>query len=144
LPAGAEAEPMREQLQRRPVAARHTLFTATRAEMRDGWQKMIHNFYGVAYTQELIVAMVAVVGGVASLLISVLGRRRELGILRAVGGTRPQVLQTVLAEAVLIGLVGTLLALRSGCRWSGMRCVSCSLARRVSCSRCVPRGPRRR
>jgi ABC-type lipoprotein release transport system permease subunit len=125
LPRGAEAEPTREQLQRRPVAARHTLFTATRAEMRDGWQKMIHNFYGVAYTQELIVAMVAVLGVVASLLISVLGRRRELGILRAVGGTRPQVLQTVLAEAALIGLVGTLLGIAVGLpmEWYAVRVV---------------------
>src|SRR5262249_56164931 len=111
---GAGGGPAREQPQRRAAGPRHRLCAATRAEMRDGWQKMIHNFYGVAYTQELIVAMVAVLGVVASLLISVLGRRRELGILRAVGGTRPQVLQTVLAEAGLIGLVGPLPGLAGG------------------------------
>src|SRR5262249_22397708 len=37
---------------------------------------------------------------------SVLQRRRELGLLRAVGASRGQVLRSVLAEAVLMGLVG--------------------------------------
>jgi putative ABC transport system permease protein len=97
----------------------------TREEVREGWRGLIRRVYGVAYTQEVIVGVVAVLGVVAALLISVLGRRRELGLLRAVGGTRPQLLQTVLAEAVLIGLVGTLLGIVVGLpmEWYAVRVV---------------------
>jgi putative ABC transport system permease protein len=50
----------------------------------------------------------------AALLISVIQRRRELGLLRAVGATRGQVIRTVLAEAFLMGAIGTLLGLLIG------------------------------
>jgi putative ABC transport system permease protein len=60
------------------------------------------------------VTAVAALGVVTALLISVLQRRRELGLLRAVGATRAQVLRSVLAEAALMGLFGTLFGLALG------------------------------
>jgi len=60
------------------------------------------------------VAVVAALGVVMALLISVLQRRRELGLLRAVGATQPQVLKSVLAEAMLMGALGTLLGFALG------------------------------
>jgi putative ABC transport system permease protein len=57
---------------------------------------------------------VAGLGVVMALLISVLQRRRELGLLRAVGASPLQVLRTVLAEAVLMGIVGALIGLLVG------------------------------
>jgi putative ABC transport system permease protein len=50
----------------------------------------------------------------AALLISVIQRQRELGLLRAVGATRAQVIRTVVAEAVLMGVIGTALGLLIG------------------------------
>src|SRR5690606_11853127 len=41
-------------------------------------------------------------------------RRRELGLLRAVGATRTQVLRSVLAEAGLMGLIGAGIGLLVG------------------------------
>jgi putative ABC transport system permease protein len=41
-------------------------------------------------------------------------RARELALLRAIGATRPQVIRTVLGEAVVIGLVGSLLGILLG------------------------------
>ena len=113
LPPGADVEAVRNKLLQTPVATNHSLIAGTRAEVHDGWASMVR-IYGVAYTQEVVVAIVAVFGVVTSLLISVLARRRELGLLRAVGGTRPQLLQTVMAEAVLIGVVGTVLGVLLG------------------------------
>jgi putative ABC transport system permease protein len=49
-----------------------------------------------------------------ALLISVLQRQRELGLLRAVGATQGQVLRSVLAEAAIIGFLGTLLGILAG------------------------------
>jgi ABC-type lipoprotein release transport system permease subunit len=116
LPAGvrARAEEAREKLQKSAVGSRLALVTLTQREISQGWRDVIRRLYSVPYTQELLVGIVAVLGVMMSLLISVLGRQRELGLLRAVGGTRSQVLHTVLAEAVLIGVVGTFLGLLIG------------------------------
>ncbi len=75
---------------------------------------MITRIFRVAYLQQLIVASVAALGVVMALLISVLQRRRELGLLRAVGGTRFQIMKTVLAEAFWMGAFGTLLGFLLG------------------------------
>ncbi|HEY8505228.1 MAG TPA: FtsX-like permease family protein, partial [Gemmataceae bacterium] len=58
--------------------------------------------------------VVASLGIIMAVLISVLQRRRELGLLRAVGATRAQVLRSVLCEAVLMGLLGTVLGILIG------------------------------
>jgi putative ABC transport system permease protein len=58
--------------------------------------------------------VVAALGVVAALMISVIQRRRELGLLRAVGATRGQVLRSVLFEALLMGLIGSALGVLFG------------------------------
>ena len=65
-------------------------------------------------TGEVAIGVVAALGVVMALLISVLQRRRELGLLRAVGATQGQVLYTVLAEATFMGILGTLLGVLAG------------------------------
>ncbi|MBA4379534.1 MAG: hypothetical protein C0393_02410, partial [Anaerolinea sp.] len=49
-----------------------------------------------------------------TLAISVLERTREIGMIRAVGGTRKQVRQMVVAEALLLASVGTAFGILSG------------------------------
>src|SRR5262249_39941770 len=66
------------------------------------------------YVQQVIVGVVAALGVVTALLISVLQRKRELGLLRAVGATPGQVLRSVLAEALWLGVIGTILGLIVG------------------------------
>ncbi|MCZ2344380.1 MAG: FtsX-like permease family protein [Bacteroidales bacterium] len=75
---------------------------------------MIDQFYTVAFLQQIVVGVVASLGVVTALLISVMQRRRELGLLLAVGATPAQVVRTVLAEAILMGLFGTLLGIMIG------------------------------
>ncbi len=53
-----------------------------------------------------IVVFVASVALLNTLMLSVLERRRELGVLRAMGSSRRFALRTVLAEAVGVGVVG--------------------------------------
>jgi putative ABC transport system permease protein len=74
--------------------------------VRDEVSKALNKVYGLAYAQQLVVGMVALLGVASALFISVLQRRRELGLLRAVGASRGMVLRSVLAEAVLMGFVG--------------------------------------
>jgi putative ABC transport system permease protein len=61
-----------------------------------------------------IVAVVSAVTLLNTLMLSVLDRRREIGVLRALGSTRSFALRAVVAEAAGIAVVGGLLALIIG------------------------------
>jgi putative ABC transport system permease protein len=86
----------------------------TREEIQQQVDAVIENLYSVAYSQEVVVGIVAALGVVTSLLISVLQRRREMGTLRAIGASRGQVIRSVLAEAGLMGVIGTALGVAVG------------------------------
>lgn len=60
------------------------------------------------------VAFIAAVALLNTLMLSVLERRRELGVLRAMGSSRRFALRMILAEAAGIGIVGGLLGLFVG------------------------------
>jgi putative ABC transport system permease protein len=75
---------------------------------------MIGKLYGMAFAQETVVAIVAALGVVTTLLISILQRRQELGLLRAVGATRSQIVRSVLGEASLMGLLGLVIGVVAG------------------------------
>jgi putative ABC transport system permease protein len=94
--------------------AEHALVIWKREQVRNHLLQVIQRFSLVAYSQEVVVGLVAGLGVVFALLISVMQRRRELGILRAVGATQGQVLLSVLAEAILMGVIGTLIGLLVG------------------------------
>ena len=46
--------------------------------------------------------------------LSIVERTRELGLLRAIGASRAQVIRSVLAEACLMGVIGTVIGLLVG------------------------------
>jgi putative ABC transport system permease protein len=75
---------------------------------------MVDRLYAVAYIQEVVAAVVAALGVATTLLISLLQRRRELGLLRALGATPGQALRLVLAEAALLTLLGVFFGLFIG------------------------------
>jgi putative ABC transport system permease protein len=113
LRPGVDHEAVREQLLRR-WGPEHALVVLTREELRDRVQGIIHRLYDIAYSQEVVVGIVAALGVVTALLISVMQRRSEIGTLRAIGATRGQVLRSVLAEAALMGCIGTFIGLLVG------------------------------
>ncbi|MFO0937006.1 MAG: FtsX-like permease family protein [Gemmataceae bacterium] len=75
---------------------------------------LVGRLYSLAYLQQVVVGLVASLGVVTALLISVIQRKRELGLLLAVGATPGQIIRSVLWEAVLMGLFGTGLGLLVG------------------------------
>jgi putative ABC transport system permease protein len=110
---GADVAGVREDILRR-CGVEHGLVVFTRDEVRTHIQDVIRRLYNIAYSQEIVMAIVAGLGVVTALLISVMQRRHEIGVLRALGATRGQVLRSVLAEAALMGLIGTMLGLAVG------------------------------
>jgi putative ABC transport system permease protein len=113
LSPGADVEAVRAEVLER-WGATENLFVLTRPELNADVSRTLNNVYALAYAQQGVVGMVALLGVVSALFISVLQRRRELGLLRAVGASRAQILRSVLAEAVLMGLIGAALGFGIG------------------------------
>jgi putative ABC transport system permease protein len=101
-PDKARDEVRKVMLQR--WGAEEALVVLTREETKNGVRGQVRKLYAFGYAQELVVGIVAALGVLMALLISVLQRRRELGLFRAVGASQGQVLRTVLAEATLMGV----------------------------------------
>ncbi|MDQ3945426.1 MAG: FtsX-like permease family protein, partial [Actinomycetota bacterium] len=79
-----------------------TAFEASVARQIDIILNLIYGLLGLAI-------VIALIGIANTLALSVHERRRELGLLRAVGMTRPQVRSAVRWESVMIALMGTFL-----------------------------------
>ncbi|MEI7688467.1 MAG: FtsX-like permease family protein, partial [Planctomycetota bacterium] len=94
--------------------ATHGLFALTRRDLKMHIDGMVEKIYSVAYAQLIVVMLVAGLGVVTALLIAVLQRQHEMGLLRAVGASREQVIMTVLAEACLMGVIGTFIGILVG------------------------------
>src|SRR5262249_23934705 len=112
--ANRDPDAFRQRVQQSSWGAQHALYVLTREELYEHILNMIRRLYGLAYTQQFLVVMVVALGVMAALLISVIQRRRELGLLRAVGATRGQVIRTVLAEAFFMGAIGPARGLLTG------------------------------
>ncbi|HTU90509.1 MAG TPA: ABC transporter permease [Gemmataceae bacterium] len=108
LHPGADATAVCKQIEAK-WGRQESLYPRTRKHMHDTIADGINRVYLLGYAQFFIVALVTLLGVVSALFISVLQRRRELGLLRAVGASRGQVLATVLAEAALMGFFGALI-----------------------------------
>jgi putative ABC transport system permease protein len=62
----------------------------------------------------LISIVVGSLGVINTLTMSVIERTREIGMLRAIGTTKGQIVKMVLAEAGLMGVIGGILGLATG------------------------------
>ncbi|MGW4097325.1 ABC transporter permease [Mycobacterium sp. NPDC004974] len=79
-----------------------------------GLEAPLHQSMLIANAVWIIVVFVAAVALLNTLTLSVLERRREIGVLRAMGSSRRYTLAMVLAEAAAIGIVGGVLGLLIG------------------------------
>jgi putative ABC transport system permease protein len=108
----ADADAMKQKLEE--WGRKDAVVVQTRAEARRQLADTLQQIYSLAYAQQFVIGLVALLGVVGALLISVLQRTRELGLLRAVGATRSQVLRSVLAEATLMGILGAVIGFGLG------------------------------
>jgi putative ABC transport system permease protein len=113
LDAGANAEEVKTAILSR-VGANRRLFVLLNADVRQYVMNLADQWFGMTWVQIAVAILVAVLGIVNSLTVSIVDRRRELGILRAVGGLRGQVRRTIWIEAITIGTVGVILGLALG------------------------------
>jgi putative ABC transport system permease protein len=90
------------------------LFVLTNRDLRNYVIRVTDQWFGLTYVQTAVAVLVAVLGIVNALTVSITDRRRELGVLRAVGGSRQQVRHTVWMEAAATGVIGLALGLALG------------------------------
>ncbi|MEK7403559.1 MAG: FtsX-like permease family protein [Acidobacteriota bacterium] len=95
-------------------AGQRRLFVLTNRDLRQYIRQLTDQWFGMTYNQIAVAILVAVLGIVNTLIVSITDRRRELGVLQAVGGLRGQVRHTVWLEALSIGAIGLVLGLALG------------------------------
>jgi len=91
------------------LSSRYRLLVLTNREVRDWIMKLLDQWFGMTYNQIVVAVLVAVLGIVNTLTVSITDRKRELGVMQAVGGLRNQIRWTVWIEALTIGVMGLIL-----------------------------------
>ncbi|MGA2592756.1 MAG: FtsX-like permease family protein [Bryobacteraceae bacterium] len=113
LSKGAHAADVKTRILERFTHERR-LFVLFNKELRDWVMKITDQWFGMTYVQLFVAVLVAILGIVNTLTVSIADRRRELGVLRAVGGLRNQIRHTIWMEAVAIGAIGLILGVAAG------------------------------
>jgi putative ABC transport system permease protein len=83
-------------------------------KFKDNQRKQVNGLLGLIYALLSLSVIVALLGIVNTLALSVHERTRELGMLRAVGMTRRQVRRMIRAESVITALIGAVLGIVLG------------------------------
>jgi putative ABC transport system permease protein len=86
----------------------------TREQYKEQQAQQINQFLNLVYVLLFFAIIIALFGIANTLGLSIIERRHELGLLRAVGMTRRQLRSSVRWESVIIALLGTLLGLVIG------------------------------
>jgi putative ABC transport system permease protein len=84
------------------------------AEFKESQIAQFDTILNLLYVMLLLAVIIALIGIVNTLALSIYERTREIGLLRAVGMTRKQVKRMVRDEAVIISIFGSLLGLLIG------------------------------
>lgn len=92
----------------------HCLFLSSKKELARRALDIIEQSFMVNYALEIVALVVAVLGVMNTLLATTLDRTREIGVLRAIGGTRRQVRKIFTMEAFYLGGAASLLGVATG------------------------------
>ena len=86
----------------------------TAAQFEQQQANQVDSLLGLVYVLLALAIIVSLFGLVNTLALTVHERKRELGLLRAVGASRRQVRQMVRYESVITSLIGAVLGLATG------------------------------
>jgi putative ABC transport system permease protein len=112
-----------DQLRAGLEAATNNYYVVT-VETRDGFKGQIagqvNGLIGLLYGLLGLAIVIAILGIINTLALSVVERRREIGMLRAVGMQRKQVRRTIYLESLLISVFGAVLGLIVGISYGAL------------------------
>ena len=105
LAAGADADQVRTSVEQ--ILEKHpTVTVLDQAQIKADIRSQINTLLGFVLALLGLAILIAVLGIVNTLLLSVAERTRELGLLRAVGAVPSQVRWMILIESLLLGVFG--------------------------------------
>jgi putative ABC transport system permease protein len=113
LAPGASEEAVKRRILEQ-FAGDRRLFVLTNRDVRAYIVNLTNQWFGITYIQIAVAVLVAILGIVNTLTVSITDRRRELGVLQAVGGMRNQIRRTIWLEALTIGAIGLILGFALG------------------------------
>jgi putative ABC transport system permease protein len=110
---GTNVEALRHQIFTK-FRPRYDINVETPAVVLAQARAQLRGFFSLGYAILLIAAVIGFLGLANTLVVSVLGRTREIGVLRSTGVLRRQVRRMVLVEAITLAAVAFVLALPLG------------------------------
>jgi putative ABC transport system permease protein len=96
------------------LASTHRVAILSNHALRTEVLDIFDQTFAITRALDLVAMAVAALGVASAVLAIVMERRREIGVVRALGATGAQVSAMVVWEAVLIGVLGTLLGVAVG------------------------------
>jgi putative ABC transport system permease protein len=112
LKPGADADAVQREIQLRTAGMGVRI--APNRELRRLSMQVFDRTFSITWALEAVAIVVAMLGAANSLLALVLDRRRELGLLRYLGASPPQIRGMILTEAAFLGLFASILGLALG------------------------------
>jgi putative ABC transport system permease protein len=108
----AKLETVRAEVEQ--TTAGHRVLLFSNRDIRAEAIRIFDRTFTITYALEAVAVIVAVMGIAGALLALVIDRRRELGMLRFLGGATGQIRKLILVEAGLLGLLANLAGLVLG------------------------------
>lgn len=109
-----DRNPAAEQAVRRALAPYPFVEVQTRAQFDKSQTAAVNQLLGLVYALLALAVLIALVGIVNTLMLSVFERTREIGLLRAVGMKRRQVRAMVRSESVILSIFGAVIGIVIG------------------------------
>jgi putative ABC transport system permease protein len=113
LAPGARVPDVKERILAR-YAGQRQVFVLTNGELKAYILRITDQWFALSSVQIAVAVLVAILGIVNTLTVSITDRRRELGVLQAVGGLHGQIRRTIWMEALSIGALGLALGYALG------------------------------
>jgi putative ABC transport system permease protein len=95
-----------------------TINVDSQAEFKADWEDQINQILTIFYALGILIMIIVIFGIVNVLALSVVERTREIGMLRAIGTTRPQMRAMVRYEAIITSVIGGILGIVIGAVFS--------------------------
>jgi putative ABC transport system permease protein len=117
LKKGSNFEAVREQIVS-GVGKRYRLMVLSNGQYKQEVFGTIDRTFALTRATEFIAIIVAILGIINTLLVTVMDRRTEIGMLKAIGADSSQVQNMLVTEGALIGLASTLVGVTFGMAFS--------------------------
>jgi putative ABC transport system permease protein len=96
------------------LAAYPNVQVQTRAQFEQAQTASVNQLLGLVYALLALAVLIALIGIVNTLMLSVFERTREIGLLRAVGMKRRQIRTMIRSEAVILAIFGAIIGITIG------------------------------